>query len=199
MNTIIAGTTLNEAEALELSKCIQIIRKGLSNFIEVGSALMKIRDLQLFRSSAPSFEAFCRASLGMSKQYSYSLMACSDVVHTLESRAEFAGRLPQNEAQARPLKPLEGEVLVDTWKEVLEQSGVKPITSSLVRAVAKKRLAAAGGGEPATAPEPMHQMKRSIQTLRKVMESASGDYSKGLALVEELEALLAVSEVSASY
>ena len=111
----------------------------------------------------------------------------------LESRPEFAGRLPQNEAQTRPLRSLDQETAIDVWTEVVAQSSDGPITAALVRAVAKKRLPASESGTDSTpkSPEAEARLRRSVQGLRKAMEAARGDYSeRGLALVGELERLL---------
>ena len=192
--TLLLPAPLTQEETTQLAEAVETVRQGMGTFLEVGRALMRIRDLRLYRNLAPTFEVFCSKVLGLSKQHCYNYIACSDVFGMLESRPEFAGRLPQNEAQTRPLRSLDQETAIDVWTEVLAQSSDGPITAALVRAVAKKRLPAsesetdAGAGK---SPEAMARLRRSVQGLRKAMEAASGDYSeRGLALVSELEGLL---------
>jgi hypothetical protein len=192
--TLLLPAPLTQEETTQLADAVETVRQGMGTFLEVGRALMRIRDLRLYRNLAPTFEVFCSKVLGMSKQHCYNYIACSDVFGMLESRPEFAGRLPQNEAQTRPLRSLDQETAIDVWTEVVAQSSDGPITAALVRAVAKKRLPATES-ETATpegrSPEAVARLRRSVQSLRKAMEAASGDYSeRGLALVSELERLL---------
>ena len=191
--TLLLPAPLTQEETTQLAEAVETVRQGMGTFLEVGRALMRIRDLRLYRNLAPTFEVFCSKVLGLSKQHCYNNIACSDVFGMLESRPEFAGRLPQNEAQTRPLRSLDQETAIDVWTEVVAQSSAGPITAALVRAVAKKRLPASESGTDATAksPEAEARLRRSVQGLRKAMEAASGDYSeRGLALVSELERLL---------
>jgi hypothetical protein len=64
----------------------------------------------------------------------------------------------------------------------------------LRRAAAQKRVPENGAGENTTgdkAQETEARLKRSVQSLRKALESAGNEYSeRGLALVSELEGLL---------
>jgi hypothetical protein len=192
--TLLLPVPLNEEEASQLAESVETIRRGMGTFLEVGRALMRIRDLRLYRNLAPTFEAFCSKVLGLSKQHCYNYIACSDVFEILEARPEFAGRLPQNEAQTRPLRSLDPATVIDVWTEVVEQSSKTPITAALVRAAAQKRVPGNGAGENPTGErslETVVRLKRSVQSLRKALESASGEYyERGLALVRELEGLL---------
>ena len=191
--TLLLPAPLTQEETTQLAEAVETVRQGMGTFLEVGRALMRIRDLRLYRNLAPTFEVFCSKVLGLSKQHCYNYIACSDVFGMLESRPEFAGRLPQNEAQTRPLRSLDQETAIDVWTEVVAQSSDGPITAALVRAVAKKRLPASESETDAAgkSPEAEARLRRSLQGLRKAMEAASGDYSeRGLALVSELERLL---------
>lgn len=192
--TLLLPVPLNEEETKQLAEAVETIQRGMGTFLEVGRALMRIRDLRLYRNLAPTFEAFCSKTLGLSKQHCYNYIACSDVFEVLEARPEFAGRLPQNEAQTRPLRSLDPATVIDVWTEVVAKSAQTPITAALVRAAVEKRVSENGAGEhPAgeQAPETVARLKRSVRSLRKALESAGNEYSgRGLALVKELEGLL---------
>jgi hypothetical protein len=192
--TLSLPVALNEEEARQLAESVETIQRGMGTFLEVGRALMRIRDLRLYRNLAPNFEAFCSKALGLTKQHCYNYIACSDVFEVLEARPEFAGRLPQNEAQTRPLRSLDAATVVEVWAEVVEKSAQTPITAALVRAAAQKRVPENGAGENPTggkAPEIVARLKRGVQSLRKALESAGGEYSgRGVDLLRELEALL---------
>jgi len=185
------GNALSPAEEGLLKDCESVIRKGMATFIAVGEALIRIRDLRLFRVSAPSFEIFCRQSLRMSQQYTNSVMACSGVVNVLGEHPEFAGRLPENEAQARPLKGMEREQLVQTWQAVLEKTGSAPVTASLVREIVRKFLPETVQTLDASHAKPVMKIRRSVKSLRRAMERVPDPKAEhALRLVNELEALL---------
>ncbi len=192
--TLLLPVPLNEEETKQLAESVETIQRGMGTFLEVGRALMRIRDLRLYRNLAPTFEAFCSKALGLSKQHCYNYIACSDVFEILQARPEFAGHLPQNEAQTRPLRSLAPATVIDVWTEVVAKSAQTPITAALVRAAVEKRVSENGTGEHPTggkAPETVARLKRSVQSLRKALESAGDEYSgRGLALVSELEGLL---------
>lgn len=192
--TSLLPAPLTQEETAQLAEAVETIRQGMATFLEVGRALMRIRDLRLYRNLAPSFEAFCSKTLGLSKQHCYNYIACSDVFEILEARPEFAGRLPLNESQTRPLRSLDPATVIDVWTEVVAKSSTSPITAALVRAAAQKRVSGNVTGENQTgeqSAENVARLRRSVQSLRKALESASGEYSeRGLALVSELEGLL---------
>jgi hypothetical protein len=60
----VEDTALSEAEAEEFRGCEEVIEHGLKTFFEVGLALIAIRDLQLYRTSYPTFEEYCRNRWG---------------------------------------------------------------------------------------------------------------------------------------
>ncbi len=183
--------TLTPEETAILMDCESIIRRGMATFIAVGAALIRIRDLRLYRTSASSFEAFCRQSLRMSKQYTYSVMACSGVVSVLGENPEFAGRLPENEAQARPLKGLERQELFQSWQQVLEKAGSHPVTARLVREVVRRVHPQNVPALDASLVRPVMRIRRNVKSLRRAMESVGNPKAEqALRLVHELEALL---------
>lgn len=87
-----------------------VIERGLGTFVEVGQALLEIRDSRLYRESHGTFEDYCRERWGMSRSYA----------HRQIDAATVAAVLPiGNEAQARELLPLraEPEQMAEAWGE----------------------------------------------------------------------------------
>jgi hypothetical protein len=125
---------LNIDERNELERCEVVIRQGLETFIEVGQALMTIRDKRLYRIEFGTFEDYCRDKWGMPRNYANKLIAASEVVANLE----MGTMVPKSERQARPLTSLEPEIQREAWKEVVHQSQEtgKPITAATVQQVA---------------------------------------------------------------
>jgi len=87
----------------ELRECEQVIERGLATFVEVGQALLRIRDGNLYRKSHGTFEDYCRERWGMDESYAYRQMQAAEIVKALPN-----GRVP-SEAVARELAPLKGD------------------------------------------------------------------------------------------
>ena len=47
-------------EICTLAECEDVINRGLATFVEVGNALLRIRDERLYRAEFGTFEAYCR-------------------------------------------------------------------------------------------------------------------------------------------
>lgn len=93
---------LNPLEKESLAELEDIIQKHLSDFYDVGIALMQIRDGQFYRENYSTFEAYCRAKWGMSKPRAYQLIKAAGVQDNLSTIVDK----PINEAQIRPLTRL---------------------------------------------------------------------------------------------
>jgi hypothetical protein len=113
----------NESQARPLAplapeqQCEAVIERGLSGFIEVGSALLKIRDSRLYRQSFRTFEQYCRERWGMVASRARQLCLAAEAVNNLESVTNVT---PANEAQARPLAPLAPEQQREAWSRAVE-------------------------------------------------------------------------------
>lgn len=89
-----------------LEECEAVIRRGLNSFIEVGEALMEIRDNRLYREKGFSqFEDYCQQEWGFSQSRTYQMMDAAKVTGLLES-STIVEQLPATERQARELVPL---------------------------------------------------------------------------------------------
>ena len=127
---------LNIEERNELERCEVVIKQGLKTFVEVGQALMLIREKKLYRSEFGTFESYCREKWDMHDRNAQRLMKAAEVVGNLETRP--MGRvLPQNERQTRPLTKLEPELQAEAWQQVVEQHGEK-VTQKKVQEVVKE-------------------------------------------------------------
>jgi len=127
---------LSVSEANELQRCELVIKQGLETFIEVGQALLIIRDKRLYRLESETFEDYCRGKWGMARQNANRLIAASEVISNLEPVGSIT---PQSERQARPLASLPPEQQRQAWQEVVQQSQQlnEPITAQKVQAVAQ--------------------------------------------------------------
>ena len=124
---------LNIDESHELERCEVVIKQGLQTFIEVGQALMTIREKRLYRIGFKTFEDYCVGRWGMVQQSATRLIRAYETVTNLQSEP-MGSVLPQSERQTRPLTSLEPEIQKEVWKEVVQTHGNK-ITYTKVQTV----------------------------------------------------------------
>lgn len=123
------------AESTRLAELEAVVERGLNTFVEVGQALLEIRDSRLYRESHLSFEEYCRDRWQISKPHATRLIQASQVVAAVP-----IGTAPANEAQARELVPLlpEPEDLREIWAEIVEAH--EEPTAAIVRDVVQSRM-----------------------------------------------------------
>ena len=110
---------LNIEESHELERCEVVIKQGLKTFIEVGQALMTIREKRLYRISFKTFEDYCIEKWSFKRTHVYQLIEASSVIINLSAMANI---LPQSERQTRPLTGLEKDVQIAVWNDVVHES-----------------------------------------------------------------------------
>lgn len=129
--TISLTPHMTRAEQQELARLENTIKSGLQQFLEVGTALLTIRQRRLYRDAHESFESYCREKWGFSKTHANRLIAGAEAVIIL---GDIEVR-PTNEAQARHLTTLPPDQIRPTWQRVVEESGGKPTMEDVRRAV----------------------------------------------------------------
>jgi phage N-6-adenine-methyltransferase len=127
---------LTKVEKSILQECEEVIDKGMKSFIEVGNALLKIRDGKLYKTNFSTFEDYCRERWGMERRQAYRLMDAADVVENVSRGTQI---LPTSERQARPLSLLSPKEQADIWEEVVETAPGGKITASFVQEVINKK------------------------------------------------------------
>jgi hypothetical protein len=112
-----------------LQSCERIIKAGQQTFVEVGTALMQIRDGRLYRAEFRTFEDYCQKRWGWSQNYGKRLVDASAVVGNLKSLP--IGRLPTTESQTRPLTVLPPEQQREAWQKATTRAAAnnKPVTA----------------------------------------------------------------------
>lgn len=125
---------LTASEQNELERCEVVIKQGLETFIEVGQALLTIREKRLYRLEFGTFEDYCLDRWGMKRRQAYRFIDASVVVANVSN---WTQNLPQTESQARPLTQLQPEAQREAWKEVVQQAEQtnQPITAAKVQDV----------------------------------------------------------------
>lgn len=97
----------------------EVIDGGLTNFIEVGSALAEVRDSKLYLLDYPKWDAYLERKWGIKRSYASLLIRGSTVAKEIESRLTGVNfTKPTVEAQVRPLLHLKDpEERLRAWKD----------------------------------------------------------------------------------
>jgi hypothetical protein len=101
---------MNELTVVEQNELIRlefIIERGQRTSVEVGAALMEIRDSGLYKTYG-TFQKYCKERWGYARQTAYQLIDSAKVIENVRNCTQTE-ILPTNEAQARPLTSLEPE------------------------------------------------------------------------------------------
>jgi hypothetical protein len=133
------------APSRSLAELETVIERGLSTFVDVGTALAEIRDSRLYRGSQSDFDAYCRDRWGFSRRHSSRLITAAQIAEQLgpvgpipELSTVVDTPLPTSERQVRELARVVPEQRAETWQAVIEQHGEKP-TAEQVRRVVQER------------------------------------------------------------
>jgi hypothetical protein len=119
-------------ESARLVELERKIKTGMTTFVEVGNALMEIRDSKLYRVEHKTFEAYCRDKWGMSRVQAHRIIGASEVSKMLP----IGNKLPQTETQARPLTKLPAKKQPEAWAKAVEiADGNQPTQRQVEQAV----------------------------------------------------------------
>lgn len=129
-------TTLSNSEREELERCERIIDHGLRTFFEVGTALIKIRELRLYRTEYATFEEYCQQRWELKQSRAYQFIDAARTLTTLQS-STIGGTLPTNERQIRPLTRLEPEQQREAWQRAIQTAPDGRVTAAHVEKVVR--------------------------------------------------------------
>ncbi|MGD0656115.1 MAG: hypothetical protein ABSA16_17395 [Thermoguttaceae bacterium] len=130
-------TELMAKEVKAFLRCESMIKKGIKTFVEVGKALLEIRDHRYYRDNYDTFENYCKEKWGFARRTAYQYIEAAEVTENVCHGAQIEG--PANERQARELAKLPDEEQAEAWEEVIERADGKP-TAVAVREVVEERL-----------------------------------------------------------
>lgn len=116
----------------ELKRHEETISRGLDTFVEVGAALLAIRDGRLYRVEYKTFEDYCKNKWGISRIHAHRMIEASSVVNNLLPMGNI---LPETERQVRPLVSLPFEKQAEVWKKAVETAPDGKITAAHVQKV----------------------------------------------------------------
>jgi N6-adenosine-specific RNA methylase IME4 len=129
----VTAPLLTTEEQHELARCELIIERGLQTFLEVGRALITIRDRKLYRRDYHSFAAYCRTRWNMSRPRAYQLIGSVAVMQNLSTLVDIP--LPTHESHTRWLLSLTPGQQRETWKLATATARSGNVTAKHVRAI----------------------------------------------------------------
>jgi len=129
---------LTVIEQTELEQLETTISNGLQTFVEVGKALLAIRDCKLYRGGYSTFENYCQQRWGFSNEYARLHMRAAEVIGNLSESPTIVGVLPVTESQARPLTKLEPDLQPIAWQQAVETAPNGKVTAAHVEATVQQ-------------------------------------------------------------
>jgi hypothetical protein len=147
MEDALTTTESNQLESLEA-----VIKSGMQTFVDVGNALLAIRDGRLYRASHGTFKAYCRERWGFARSYASYMIESAKVVENIRVHNCGQTPVPATESQARPLAQLEPEEQPVAWKEATdkaESEGRRVTARDVEKAVEERKERKARNTTPA--------------------------------------------------
>lgn len=108
----------------------EIVDRGLATFVEVGLALMQIRDERQYREAGyDRFEDYCNERWQFGRHRANRLIEAAEVTSLVVPVGTTDGPVPQSERVARELAPVareSPEQAREVWAETVAEHGDKP-------------------------------------------------------------------------
>jgi hypothetical protein len=120
---VLNGANLKALKKSRLNQLEEIIERGKETFVEVGLALLEIRDKRLYKESYSSFDSYCRERWGYDRTYAHRLIDAADTAHKMLPIGNIS-----SESQARELAPLmkeDEQEAVKVWRDLKNEYGDK--------------------------------------------------------------------------
>jgi phage N-6-adenine-methyltransferase len=102
-------------QSTDLCALEKIVEKGKSTFVEVGMALLRIHDAELYKSTHSTWQNYCQQRWGWSRQHCYRLMGAAELV---QNNLSPVGDTPR-ETHIRPLVGMEADAQRELYAEAL--------------------------------------------------------------------------------
>lgn len=133
---------LSPTEKQILTEYEAVIERGKNTFVEVGHALLEIRDKRLYREKFKTFEDYCQIKWQFNRQRGAQLINAAIEVTSLPPELST---MVNNERAARAL----AEVPAENKAEVVREAATTgAVTSGSIAKAAEKVAEAKNGGKP---------------------------------------------------
>jgi hypothetical protein len=110
----------------KLAQCEEVIERGLDSFIEVGNALLIIREERLYKDDYDDFKTYCQERWDTSDRHAHRLIDSAEVMQNIGTdQIGQSGPLPSQqlkESQVRPLVALPPSDQRKAWEGAVKSS-----------------------------------------------------------------------------
>ena len=132
--------TLLLAECLTLAECEAVIERGMYAFVEVGNALLSIREGKLYRQyrKGITFSEYCKERWKFEDNYARRLISSVEVIDNLKT-VPIGTVLPATETQARPLTKLPPSQQAAVWQMAVDSAPKGIVTAKHVETVVRQQ------------------------------------------------------------
>lgn len=139
-----------------------VIERGMKSFVEVGNALLQIREKRMYRDRGyRSFDDYCRDHWGWNDSRARQLMRSAQVVGQIEATTGNTLPLPANPRQADELA--RADEPEEVWAEVVQEHEPREITAAVIREhVEARRTPPPSEDPPKLAPDAQAGVKRVV-------------------------------------
>src|SRR5215204_6956553 len=119
-------TLLTTTESARLVELEDTIERGLETFVEVGNALLEIRESKLYRETHKTFAAYVKARWGFTASRARQLIAAAKTATVVTV---------SNESQARELGGLDQGAIKRIWKEAqkIAEANESEVTAATIK------------------------------------------------------------------
>jgi len=188
-----------DEEKADFERLDMVVKNGLKGFIEVGAALMKIRDQKLWRAgNFKNWEDYCQNVEDFSRTHAHRLIEASRCVTEMQNLSNFAIK-PKSESQVRPLFKLKN--IEDRWHVwnaivmMIEDEMISPkITAKTVRemvaALLENEMYDAGIELPSKDPSTLVEKKQDVMSKLRTAVGEKKSWEDVEKLIKELEKLI---------
>jgi hypothetical protein len=118
---------LTTTEKSELQRLEKVIDKGQKTFVEVGTALMRIRDARLYREQHDAFADYCVQVWGFTKQRASQLIDAAKIAKECQPVVDIP-----NERVARQVSSISTDDREKVLRSAKENVGDGPLTAKAV-------------------------------------------------------------------
>ena len=125
------GDVISIDDSARLAELERKIERGLTTFVEVGQALIEIRDSKLYLIEHKTFSDYCKSKWKFSCRFAQMQMAGAKIAAGLSDANNCSP--PRSESQLRPLLKVPPEQRVAVWVRANELSNGMQPTSRHVR------------------------------------------------------------------
>lgn len=175
LNSSTSLSALTDSEKLERDECEAIICSGWDTFLDVGRALMTVRNKRLYRDQHGTFEDYCRRKWAFSKSHANRLIEAALVASILTP----IGAKPANESQLRPLVGLPPQKISDAWKKAQQLAGNGEVTAKVVREAAREFKIMSKPERKRRNPQKSNSKQAAVQIALDLVDQIEKDAQEG--------------------